>query len=646
MRFPLALALVATLLVAPAARAGWRGEGPFSANVTDLAFAPKAPGTVYAATSGGGVWRSDDGGRNWVLPGGGMTSRTVAWVLPDPGDANRVWAGVKGGNPGLWRSTDRGATWKPVQEGYAGALGRMHSLDQPICFVGAKTILVPATNLHYRSDDGGKSWKDFRVDGQDAYVFAADPRDPKVVLAGGRGQALHLSRSVDGGKSWKATGQGLGTISIRQLFFDAADSRKVWATGGTFASVFRSLDGGDNWTKVPLPVGGTSDLFDFVQDPADPARLWAATEDGLLASGDGGDSWGEVEGDFGRYLVTAVAFDPAKKTNLLVGAGGSGIFRSEDGGSGWAASGAGMAAGWPKRIWGVAGGDALFVQMATGLFERDPDGSWLELERPFSSGKSASLEGILFDRGNPGRGWAFNGSRLWTWDGRRFQEVEKEEPSLRDMMKGKMASAQFQSLAQDPGNPKVLYAGSWSNDEPGTAVWKSVDGGKKWKPSGTDLPADRIDLLRAAAPGRVFAVVERKTLFRTVDGGAKWTPAGTGLPDAAIHDVAVDPTTPERAFCATEKGLFRSTDGGGSWVRVAGGWKGDEVEAVVVDPAKGGVYAGTFSGVWRSTDGGTTWAAMNEGLLNLDIRALAIAGKTPRLWAGVAGGSVVSIELP
>jgi hypothetical protein len=49
--------------------------------------------------------------------------------------------------------------------------------------------------------------------------------------------------------------------------------------------------------------------------------------------------------------------------------------------------------------------------------------------------------------------------------------------------------------------------------------------------------------------------------------------------------------------------------------------------------------------VFVSSDGGDKWTAMNDGLLNTDVRALAIGGgSAPRLYAGVAGGSVHSTE--
>ncbi len=71
------------------------------------------------------------------------------------------------------------------------------------------------------------------------------------------------------------------------------------------------------------------------------------------------------------------------------------------------------------------------------------------------------------------------------------------------------------------------------------------------------------------------------------------------------------------------------------------------MDAVVVSPRDGQVFAGSFHGVFRSSDGGTTWAAMNHQLPITDVRCLAIEGGSPgRLYAGMAGGSIYSIELP
>ena len=642
-----ALALLAALPTL--ASAAWRAEGPFAANVNAIAIDAANPSTIYAATSAGGVWRSDDGGASWTLPGSEMTSRNPEWVAVDPGTPGTVWVGLDDPSQGsaLWRSTDRGATWAPVADDYPG--GTVHATGAPIAFAPTqpKTIYVASSNLHYRSDDGGKSWRDFRVPNQDAYVFAVHPTDPKIVFAGGRGESQNVSRSTDGGKTWRQVGIGLGKTSLFRFLIDPAQPTTLYGAGGTFASVFKSTDNGDRWTELTLPVGGTSDLFDF-EISADGKTLWAATEDGLLRSDDGGANWSRSDRGIGGYLLKTIAIDPRDPKRIVAGAGGDGIYVSRDGGASWSASSGGMSSGWVKKLWSDPRSATLFVQMATGLFRRDGN-AWAEILDPFASDGEAQVDGFVWDASSPQTIYALDTSKYWRSSdaGRSWQAVEQKEPGLRDMMKGNMEQAQFVSLVQETGNAKVLYAGSWSNDGPGGAIYKSSDAGKKWAPSGNGVPNEKVSLLRAGAPGNVFALVPGEGVFRTADGGKSWS-EGSGLPDGEIRDVAVNPKSPQQLFAPTEKGLFRSTDAGASWVRVGagGGLEDEDVEAVAVDPASGAVYAGAFHGVFRSTDGGESWTAMNDGLPNTDVRALAISGGPARLWAGTAGGSLWSTELP
>jgi photosystem II stability/assembly factor-like uncharacterized protein len=213
---------------------------------------------------------------------------------------------------------------------------------------------------------------------------------------------------------------------------------------------------------------------------------------------------------------------------------------------------------------------------------------------------------------------------------------------MKDMLRGKFTEPQFKSLVQDPFDSKILYSGTWSSRDPGTAVFKTIDGGKEWQPAGTGITSQSVTLLRSAAPGKVFAVGGKDGIFRTTDSGKSWRLVRPG----EVQDLFVDPTRPERLFAATQKGLFRSTDQGETWSAVTQGLQGDEVAAVAVS-SDGQVFAGTFHGVFRSTDGGTTWTSFSKGLVHTDVRALSIAGGSPaRLYAGTAGGSVYSTELP
>ncbi len=655
----LALVVVAGLLqisLPPTALAAegiaWRSEGPFLGTVVDVAFDARTPGLAYAAAANGGIFRSTDSGRNWVAAGRPKTNSRIQWLELDPGTPGTLWLGVDNpGKPALWRSRDQGKTWSVVTDNYSGQMSTLHPVGYRIAFAPSRPadIWVPSTNLHYRSRDGGKSWGDFRVEGQDAYAMAVDPKNPDVVYAGGHGgDKAHMSRSDDGGKSWKPVGAGLEP-PIVAIGVDPTDGDTVYAASRS-GQLAKSVDRGATFQPLAVPLGGTDDIYTLRFEPGKADHLWLASEKGLFRTTDGGASWQRSDRDSGRYLLRAVAFDPADTRQMLAASSGAGVYRSADGGASWAPSGAGLAAAWVERIDASPASATIFVQTATGLFRRDASGSWDEKAEPFEDdGDEVELDGLLFDGKSPETIWAFDGSSAWRSSdgGRSFRALEKKELSTRDLIKGNLASAQFRSLALDPGNSNILYAGSWSNDDPGQAVWKSVDGGKTFKAAGAGLPGGDVKRLRAAAPGVVYAVVD-KALFRTDDGGAKWIAVGGGLPaDTELREVGLDPAQPARLFVATEKGLFLSNDSGVSFQKAGSALADEDVESVAVAP-DGRLYAGSWRGVFTSRDAGVTWTGMSESLPHRDVRALAVGGTQGdlRIWVGTAGGGVFSTPLP
>ena len=611
--------------------AEWRSIGPYIGSANDLAFDPRDPQVIYAATQGAGVWRSDDGGQNWSLPGNDLARRTVAWIEVDPADSDTLWAGVEqSGGPGLWRSTDRGASWGIVQtDPYS------RPLDQRIAFAPSdpRFIYVPSTNLHFRSRDGGKTWSSFRVEDQDAYAFAVHPSDPNHLLAGGRGQTHQFRRSTDGGDTWQAAGGGLPERSLSLLTVDPANPDTLYVVAG-FSNLFKSTDLGDTWQPLNLGIGATDDVFDLQIDPHDSNVLWAVTESGLMRSTNAGVSWSKADRGTGRYVVRGIALHPTQPGTVYTAAADIGIMRSNDHGASWSPIGTGFAAGWIEKLY--AGGGVVFAQTSVGLFRGDGEGNWTAITEPLDDSE-AEPDGILFDRQSPKTVYAFDTSKLFrsTNGGASWSEVEQKELSMRQMMKGITDQAQFRSFVQDSKDPKVFYAGSWSNSSPGSAVFKTTDGGKNWAPSGNGLSDDDVVLLRTEAPGIVFAIAD-DVVYRTTDAGAGWSKVGDGLPDDDLYDLLVDPADTDRVFVASETGLFRSTDNGGSFSRVGSGIEGDDVKAIAV--GNGAVYAGTFNGIFRSTDGGENWTSLSEGLPNPNVRAIALDGD--RLYVGVGGGSV------
>jgi photosystem II stability/assembly factor-like uncharacterized protein len=324
----------------PQTEPDWRAEGPSLAAATDISVSPLHPDTLYLATQSGGVYRSDDGGRQWTLPGNALTRRRIRWVEADPSNGDTVWAGEDNpGSPAVWRSFDRGATWKPLSEAYKGELATMHPVGWPIAFAPAKgtDIWVPSTNLNYRSRDGGKTWSDFRVPKQDVYLIAVHPQNPNIVWAAGAGQDYHLSRTDDGGRTWRGLGKGLGQRVTVLTAVGGAQPVLYAATG--FNNFFKSTDNGETFAPAPSPVSGTREILGLKFVSGTQPTMWMTTEAGLFKSADG-QQWTRADRGTGRYIVTGLAVDP-RDPNVAVGAvAGAGVYRTADGGNTWTVSNA------------------------------------------------------------------------------------------------------------------------------------------------------------------------------------------------------------------------------------------------------------------------------------------------------------------
>ena len=341
------------------------------ASSVDISRSPLQPDTLYLATQSGGVYRSDDGGRRWTLPGDELTSRAIRWVEADPSNANTVSAGENDpGNLAVWRSLDRGATWKLLTSSYKGELATLHPVGWPIAFAPSKAtdIWIPSTSLNYRSRDGGQTWTDFRVPNQDVYLIAVHPRNPDVVWAAGTGQDHHLSRTDDGGRTWKPIGKGLGQ-RLTVLTTDGAAEPVLYAATG-FNTLFRSSDKGETFTPIPSPVSGTQDILRLKFAPGTPPARWMTTEAGLFKSVDG-QQWTRADRGTGRYLVTGLAFDPRDPNAVVAAVSGAGVYRTADGGSTWTVSNAGIAAGWIEQLYAQPGVATVIARTSVGTFVRD-----------------------------------------------------------------------------------------------------------------------------------------------------------------------------------------------------------------------------------------------------------------------------------
>jgi len=296
--------------------------------------------------------------------GGRVTA--VAGVAQRPGT---FYMGATGG--GVWKSTDYGASWANVSDGFfaTGSIGAIRTAptNPDIVYVGTGSDGIRSNVILgkgvYRSDDGGKTWRHLGLAtvGQIGAV-EVHPRDPDVLFVAAIGQPFGPSRdrgvyrTRDGGISWEKVfflSDSTGAVDL-EFAPDNPDEiyvamwrveRKPWTiiSGAREGGIWKSTDGGTTWRQLGngLPTGlvGKADL---AVSPADPDRLYVLIEalpgGGLYRSDDRGASFRLVSSENGLlrrpFYYTNVDADPTNADVVYVN--NEGFFRSADGGTTWA----------------------------------------------------------------------------------------------------------------------------------------------------------------------------------------------------------------------------------------------------------------------------------------------------------------------
>ncbi len=354
--------------------------------LTALDFTIAPSGTIYAATETG-VYSSCDG-VNWSPPEAASADQATPkdWVFqlalvpggPRP-DSETV---IAGGRRGVWRSTDRGASWKPASRGIA-----VHSVESLIVIPNPEgTVLGTFDDGLYRIERDGKSWQ--RLPPQTGFEFpalAADPHHPGRVYALGQSGAVGVSE--DQGNSWVQLAK-LRSDATQSFFVDPVHPNVLYAgvrdgLGSRGEDIaYKSIDGGAHWTEFLDDV-----LFDVAFDPNRPNVGFRLTRNGIDKSTDGGNRWQRLP-NLSQKLLGSGAFSiliESQSGDLYVSTEDRGVFRSTDSGRTFRRINAGL----PRLPRGLspavgsliedAAGDVYAALPFVGVFRLNPGHGWTAL---------------------------------------------------------------------------------------------------------------------------------------------------------------------------------------------------------------------------------------------------------------------------
>jgi photosystem II stability/assembly factor-like uncharacterized protein len=468
----------------------------------------RTPWSLTSGGPGGGLWRSGDRGETWKrLTGGGLPAGIwgkvgVGVAAADP---RRVYALIEAEEGGLFRSDDGGANWTRVNPSRGLRQRAWYYSTLTIDPGNADVVWFPQVNL-LKTVDGGASVRSVQGGGWDYHDVWIDPADPSRILIG---SDAGVSLSRDGGATWVRP-----ALPISQFYHVSVDSRDPYRVLGslqdlgTVSGPSRVFDAATIMLSEWHPVGGGEAGW-VVADPQDPGVVWAGEYMGFLSRYDGrtrraphvgiypdnGSGHGAADMRYRFQWTAPIAISP--HDSRVVYHAGNVLFRTENGGQTWRAISPDLTRDDPSR-----------QQWSGGPITGDNTG--------------VEYYGTIF------------------------------------------------AVAESPLERDVIWAGSDDG-----LVHLTRDGGEHWTdvtPRG--FPAwgtvAGIEASRRDA-GTAYVVVdahrlddETPYLWGTTDYGASWKRLGRDLdPEIYLHVVREDPRRPGLLYLGTERGVMLSRDGGG-----------------------------------------------------------------------------------
>jgi photosystem II stability/assembly factor-like uncharacterized protein len=257
-----------------------RNIGPnlTTGRVGDIAVDPRNRNVWYVAIASGGVWKTTNRGLTWKPIFDQYGSYSMGCLTLDPANPDVLWLGTGenqsqrsvGYGDGVYKSTDGGATWQHLGLGASEHIGKIviDPRSSNVVYVAAQGPLwAPGGDRGlYKTTDGGQTWKPVLQVSENTGVtdLALDPRNPDVIYAASYQRRRHVGLLIGGGPD---------------------------------AAIHKSEDGGANWTKLTngLP---TVDLgrIALAVSPHNPDVVYAlivaaGKESGFFRSADRGVTW-------------------------------------------------------------------------------------------------------------------------------------------------------------------------------------------------------------------------------------------------------------------------------------------------------------------------------------------------------------------
>ena len=684
-----------------------RNMGPAvtGGRVSDFAFNPSNPAEYFVATASGGMWKTNNAGVTWQAVADSMPSYSYGDVTMDPNNTNVIWAGTGENNSqrsvaygdGVYKSVDGGKSWNNVGLKSSEHIGEIliDPRNSDVVYVASQGPLWSKGGDRglFKTTDGGKTWQNVLEISEHTGVsdIAFDPQNPDVIYATSYQRRRHvwtlinggpestIYKSTDAGKTWNKINKGLPSVDLGRIGIDVAptDGNIIYAiveAADGQSGFYRSTDAGASWSKQSSYVSGSPQYYqEIVVDPKNPNRVYSL-DTYLMVSEDGGKNFTRA-GEAHKHVDNhALWIDPNNTNHLIIGSDG-GVYESWDRAKNWTfkdnmpltqfykvtvdnaypfynvfgGTQDNASLGAPHRTTnssGIRNSDWLFTQFGDGfktvIDPKNPDiiysqyqyGGLARYDK--KSGERVQMQPVTPDASIAQRfNWnspllisPHNNERIYYGSQTLFQSdnrgddwraisgdlsrnVDRNKLKVMDTVWGvdsvaKNTSTSFYgsliALTESPLQEGLLYTGSDDG-----VMHVTRDQGQKWEkldwPSKVpdnsyvaDMEASLFD------KNTVFAVFDnhkrgdfKPYVFRSDNNGRSWKNITGDLPTrGSTYAIAQDHENKDLLFVGTEFGLFFTQNGGKNWVQLKSGLPTIAVRDVEIQRRESDLALATF----------------------------------------------------
>jgi photosystem II stability/assembly factor-like uncharacterized protein len=358
------------------------------------ASAPHKLLLMVATRKGAWLYHGDTARRTWRADGPHFLGQIFNHIVLDPRDRTTLLASAKTGHlgPTIFRSTDRGRTWKEARRPPAfakAADGKGRAVDHTFwltpCHANEPNAWYAGTSPQglFRSNDGGDTWEPFSYinddakyrewmgtvqdgtpDGPKMHSILVDPRDPKHLYFGMSGGGVH--ESLDGGRTFAPLTQGMEVVEgfdAANIAFHDPHCLRMCPTNPdriyqqNHCGIYRLDRPANKWIRIgrnmPKTVGDVG--FPMVVHPRDPDTAWVFPMDGqtvwprtspggkpaAYVTRNGGKSWQRRDGGLPKSQAwwtvkrQAMTGDARNPVGLYLGTTSGELWMSRDEGKHW-----------------------------------------------------------------------------------------------------------------------------------------------------------------------------------------------------------------------------------------------------------------------------------------------------------------------